>query len=112
MPSTPVAFTVFNRPEITRRTSLIVVSLGSGAGGDVDYLFMEDICGDVKNPPRHARAFGNLRKIREELRAERIRALSAFRDAATGGLFPSDAETPGINEREYEGFLSRLEREG
>ena len=40
--------------EISRRTALITVSLGSGPGGDVDYLFMEDICGDSANPPRHA----------------------------------------------------------
>lgn len=52
--------------EITKRTSLIVVSLGAGARGDVDYLFTDDICGDTKDPSRHARAFGDLARIRAE----------------------------------------------
>ena len=38
--------------EISRRSGLITVSLGAGSGGDVDYLFMEDICGDTENPPQ------------------------------------------------------------
>lgn len=98
--------------EITKRTSLIVVSLGSGSGGDVDYLFMEDICGETANPPKHARAFGDLRKIRDALREERIRALTAFQEAATTGAFPSEPETPAMSEGEYEGFLNRIERDG
>ena len=97
--------------EITKRTSLIVVSLGSGAGGDVDYLFMEDICGDTETPPRHAREFGNLRKIRAELKDERVRALSAFREAAEAEQFPSEAETPSIEDAEFDRFMERVARE-
>ena len=36
---------------ISERSGLITVSLGSGTGADVMYLFMEDICGDSDNPP-------------------------------------------------------------
>ena len=46
--------------EISKRTSIVTVSLGSGQGGDIDYLFMEDIVGDTIHPPRHERAFGRL----------------------------------------------------
>lgn len=42
---------------ISERSGLVTVSLGSGPGADVTYLFMEDICGESENPPRHARAF-------------------------------------------------------
>ena len=46
---------------ITRATTLIVTwSLGSGPGGDVIYLFQNDICGEQLHRPRHARSFGDL----------------------------------------------------
>ena len=98
--------------EISRRSGLITVSLGSGDGGDVNYLFMEDICGDGDNPPRHARAYADLAGLRRRIREERVRALRAFREDALGGGFPGDAETVDIDPREMEGFLDRLEREG
>ena len=96
--------------EISKRTGIITVSLGAGSGGDVDYLFMEDICGDTENPPRHARAFGNLSRLRQLLRAERVAALKSFRNAAHSGSFPSEAETPSIDEAELESFLNGLEK--
>ena len=37
--------------EISKRTDIVTVSLGSGKNADVMYLFMEDICGDTENPP-------------------------------------------------------------
>ncbi len=98
--------------EISARTGIITVSLGSGGGADVDYLFMEDICGDVEKPPRHARAFGNMRGLRQQLHAERIGALKAFRGAAENGEFPGDAETAGIPEDELDRFRERLESSG
>ena len=42
------------------------------------YLFMEDICGDTENPPRHSKAYGNLLKLRNEIKVERIKALKTF----------------------------------
>ena len=98
--------------EISRRSGLITVSLGSGDGGDVNYLFMEDICGDGDDPPRHARAYADLAGLRRRIREERVRALRAFREDALCGGFPGDAETVDIDPREMEGFLDRLDREG
>ncbi len=97
--------------EISRRVSIITVSLGSGNGGDVDYLFMEDICGDTKTSPKHARAFGNLGNLREQIHRERVSALTRFREAASSGEFPGPAETARIDEREFESFLELLERD-
>ena len=54
--------------EISTRTGLITVSLGSGGGADVNYLFMNDICGESEERPRHARAFGNLHRLYEQIR--------------------------------------------
>ena len=96
--------------EISRRTGIITVSLGSGPGGDVDYLFMNDICGEQEYLPRHSRAFGNLYRLHEQVKAERIAAVAAFREAVERGSFPGDAETVAMDPREMEGFLEKLER--
>jgi 3-methyl-2-oxobutanoate hydroxymethyltransferase len=98
--------------EISRRTSLITSSLGSGSGGDVIYLFQNDICGEQPESPRHARAFGNIHTLQEQIRAERRKALLAFRTEAQTGTYPSENETAGMDGRELERFLSRLEAGG
>ena len=54
--------------EINKRSGLITVSLGSGMHADVAYLFMEDICGDSENTPRHGRSFGNIGALREKIK--------------------------------------------
>lgn len=96
--------------EIAKRTSIICVSLGSGSGGDVSFLFMNDLCGETENAPRHARAFGNLRAKYEELHQERIAALNAFKAASLEGDFPSAKETPGMSAAELDEFKNALEQ--
>ncbi len=98
--------------EISKRTSIITVSLGSGPGGDVDYMFMNDICGEQEYLPRHSRAFGDLHRLHEQIKAERIAAVRAFREAAQDGSFPGEAETVAMDTREMDGFLEKLERSG
>ena len=39
---------------ISQNCNLITISLGSGNNGDVNYLFMDDICGENKDLPKHA----------------------------------------------------------
>ena len=61
--------------EIDRCTSLVTVSLGSGADADVIFLFTSDICGDAGRRPRHARAWGRPGR-QASGRARRTRARS------------------------------------
>ncbi|CTQ63415.1 3-methyl-2-oxobutanoate hydroxymethyltransferase [Roseibium album] len=98
--------------EISRRTSLVTMSLGSGSGGDVIYLFQNDICGEQPERPRHARAFGDIHSLQEKIRAERRSALGAFRDAVHNGEFPSEAETATIGDADLEEFLERIPVKG
>ena len=94
---------------ISPRTGLITMSLGSGPGGDVMYLFQNDICGE--NPlPRHSRAFGNLAALADQMAAERRAALAAFRDASLDGSFPGPAENAKIPQDELDAFLTALEK--
>jgi 3-methyl-2-oxobutanoate hydroxymethyltransferase len=96
--------------EINRRTGLVTVSLGSGPDADVMFLFTSDICGESKRLPRHARAWGDLARLHEAVRQERIRALSGFRNAVGSGDFPKATETAGMAEVELEAFLKALGR--
>jgi len=90
---------------ISPKTSLITISLGSGGGGDVEYLFVEDICGDNPNPPRHGKAYGDIASLKEKVAQERIRSLKAFKDDVDAGGFPTSAQTVKMSEDEKEKML-------
>lgn len=94
--------------EINRRTGLVTVSLGSGRDADVIFLFTSDICGEAARLPRHARAWGRVGELQKAVRAERRRALAAFRAAVAAGGFPSENELAGIPESELAAFRTRL----
>ena len=96
--------------EIAKRTSLICVSLGSGRGGDVNFLFQNDLCGETANPPRHVQTFGNLAALHRQVHDARVAALSAFRDAVTTGAFPPDCVTPVMSEGEYDKLLNEIDK--
>jgi len=98
--------------EIHRRTGLVTVSLGSGPAADVLFLFTSDICGEEGRRPRHARAYGDLAALQQQMRSERVNALAAFRvDVAHGG-FPGAQEISEIDDREFAAFVSALEKNG
>ena len=94
--------------EISIRTGLITVSLGSGGGGDVIYLFMEDVCGENSTHPKHARTFGDIFKLKELIKQERISALKKFHYSSINGEFPSKEEIAKIEESEYDSFVEKL----
>ena len=87
---------------ITRATTLVTCSLGSGPGGDVIYLFQNDICGEQSHRPRHARAFGDLHGVRRA-------ALRSYRMAVEQSEFPGRSETVYAGDQivdELETFIS------
>ena len=66
--------------ELKKHTSLVLNSLGSGTGGDVMFLFFEDICGETNGikMPRHAKSWGNGKSIKDELNKERAKAIKGY----------------------------------
>ena len=90
--------------EIYKRTNLVISSLGSGTSGDIIYLFQNDICGEHKDIPRHARAFGNLEKLKSELFNQRIKALSKFKKSVSNKTFPNNNEIINMKKDELEQF--------
>jgi 3-methyl-2-oxobutanoate hydroxymethyltransferase len=98
--------------ELNRRTSLVTISLGSGAGADVIFLFTSDISGESDRTPRRARTWSDLSSLRRAIRDERIKALSGFRSAVASGAFPAASEIAGIADAELAPFRARLDASG
>ena len=98
--------------EINQRTSLITFSIGSGSGGDVTFLFSEDICGETQNPPRHAHAYGDVLRLQVQIRNERVDALSRFQNAVRDQTFPYSDVTNQMKSDEMQAFRDALAKSG
>ena len=94
---------------ISPRSKLVTHSIGAGSGGDVIFAFLVDICGESERPPRHARAFADLRAIRKRMADERRRALREYRSAVVDGSYPDAATTVSMLPGEREKLLEALE---
>jgi 3-methyl-2-oxobutanoate hydroxymethyltransferase len=95
--------------EISKRTSLIMLSMGAGAGADAQYLFAEDVLGYTRgHQPRHAKVYRNFRAEFARLQRERIAAFKEFRSDVETGAYPEAGHTVPIAESEFEEFLKGL----
>lgn len=94
---------------IRNHTNLVTYSIGSGSGGDVIFSFLMDICGDVENPPRHAKAWGNVLSLRQTIATEQKKAVNGFKSEVTAGSFPDPAHTVSMKPGEQEKFYEALE---
>jgi len=95
--------------EISNRTSMITISMGSGKKADVIYLFMEDICGETAKPPRHAKAYENLLKLKNQIEIKRIKALKAFKKDSMSGKFPGKKQSINMDSQQFDNFLKLLD---
>ena len=94
--------------EISKRTSMVTVSLGSGNGGDVNYLFMCDICGENEIAPRHAIKYGNLLSLHKKTQKERIQSLKKFNKEAKKNNFAKKKNIVSITKKELNEFLDLI----
>lgn len=75
--------------EITKRTSMLTISLGSGGGCDAQYLFSADLLGENRgHVPRHAKSYRNFAAERDRLQDERIAAYKEYIQDVQSGAFP------------------------
>ncbi len=76
--------------EISKRTTLLTSSIGAGSGGDIQFLFAEDILGNNPPPyPRHSKQYRNLYKMKQQMQAERVAGFREFVDDVREGHFPA-----------------------
>jgi 3-methyl-2-oxobutanoate hydroxymethyltransferase len=95
---------------ICERTSLFMISMGSGSGCDAQYLFSTDILGtNSGHMPRHAKRYRDLNAELEQIQAQRVAAFGEYHaDIASGG-FPTDAHVVPIAQEELDAFLTELD---
>lgn len=96
--------------ELSKRTSLVTISLGSGSGGDVQFLFAQDLLGDGKPPfPRHAKQYCDLYAVRQKMQEMRITAFREFAAEIRSGAFPSKEYEVDVCDEVVEGFVEALD---
>jgi 3-methyl-2-oxobutanoate hydroxymethyltransferase len=96
--------------EIARRTSLCMISMGSGTGGDAQYLFACDMLG--QNPghvPRHAKQYRDLQPALDRIQAERVAAFAEFRADVQEGRYPEAGHQVAADPDEVAQFRAQLE---
>lgn len=85
--------------EITNRTSMLTISLGSGGGCDAQYLFSADLLGENKGHiPRHAKTYRNFAAERDRLQEERVAAYREYIADVTTGAFPETGHVVSIDD--------------
>ncbi|MCX6971175.1 MAG: 3-methyl-2-oxobutanoate hydroxymethyltransferase [Verrucomicrobia bacterium] len=92
-----------------RLESLILISMGSGTGGTVQYLFANDVLGTNKgHVPRHAKVYGDIGAEEERVQKLRVEAFRALHEDVLSGGYPASEHLLKMNDDEFGGFLSRL----
>jgi len=95
--------------EISKRTSLLMLSMGAGSGGDAQYLFAEDVLGYTRgHRPRHAKVYRNFRAEFDRLQQERIAAFKEFGADVDTGVYPAQEHTVPIADAEFAAFMAQL----
>jgi 3-methyl-2-oxobutanoate hydroxymethyltransferase len=76
--------------EVSKHTSLFLVSMGGGAGGDCQYLFACDVLGTNRgHMPRHSKKYVDLAKEFDRIQELRIKAFKSFVKDVQKGAYPS-----------------------
>ncbi|MBV9286692.1 MAG: 3-methyl-2-oxobutanoate hydroxymethyltransferase [Hyphomicrobiales bacterium] len=95
---------------ISRRTSLFMISMGSGSGCDAQYLFADDVLGQNRgHVPRHARAYRNFAAEYDRLQRERTAAFSEFVADVERKAFPEAKHLVRMDPAELKKFLQSLD---
>src|SRR5438128_2173362 len=87
---------------LSKKTSLFIMSLGSGSGCDSQFLFSDDILGDYdERIPRHAKAYRNFLKEQKRLQQERIAAFKEYAADVKSGRCPTARHLVRMEEAEF-----------
>ena len=94
---------------LSRNTTLILMSLGSGSGCDTQFLFSDDLLGEYdERLPRHAKAYRNFLAEYRRLQEERIAAFREYVADVQSGSFPEPRHLVEMDEAEFEAFRDSL----
>jgi 3-methyl-2-oxobutanoate hydroxymethyltransferase len=97
--------------ELSKRTSLLVWSMGAGAGCDAQYLFSNDVLGYTEGHiPRHSKVYRNFRAEYDRLQLERISAFKEFVNDVDTGVFPETSHLVHMDDDELDRFFEGLDK--
>ena len=94
---------------ISKRTSLIMLSMGAGTGCDAQYLFAEDILGTNRgHMPRHSKVYRNFAAEYDRLQAERIAAFKEFIADVNSLAYPEEKHIVRMDPSELASFTEKI----
>jgi 3-methyl-2-oxobutanoate hydroxymethyltransferase len=97
---------------LCKKTSMLLMSLGSGSGCDTQFLFSDDILSDYdERIPRHAKAYRNFLKEYKRLQNERIAAFTEYADDVKSGRFPDASNLVAMDETMFKQAIEAIEGE-
>eukprot|EP01046_Picozoa_sp_COSAG06_P015260 COSAG06_NODE_970_length_11275_cov_4.727183_12_plen_360_part_00 len=90
--------------EITKRTKLLVFSMGSGPDGDGQFIFAEDLLGtNSGHYPRHAITYSNMYE-------DAVKSFKQYVDDVVSGAYPAKKHSilKSLPEEEFAGFMDLI----
>ncbi len=91
--------------EITKLTSMLTISIGSGNAADAQFLFAEDILGQNQiQLPRHAKKYRDFNKLLHKMQKERISAFKEFHVDVRTKKFPLKKHSVYAEQKELDKF--------
>jgi len=95
--------------EITKRVSILTISLGSGPDCDVTYLFSADLLGENRGHiPRHAKVYRNFAAERDRLQLERIATYKEYITDIANKDYPASKQEISIDIDEFDKFIEAI----
>ena len=96
---------------LCQKTSMLLMSLGSGSGCDSQFLFSDDLLGDYNERiPRHAKAYRNFLREYQRLQEERIAAFKEYAQDVKSGQFPEPKNLVSMEEAALAEAIEAIER--
>jgi 3-methyl-2-oxobutanoate hydroxymethyltransferase len=100
-------------PEVTAaisaRSSLFMVSMGGGKGGDCQYLFACDVLGtNTGHVPRHSKQYANLAREFQRIQEIRVSAFKEWAGEVRSGAWPDAPCIVNAPKAEMEAFAEQL----
>ena len=95
---------------ISKRTSLVLWSMGAGTGCDAQYLFACDILGTNRgHMPRHSKVYRNFAAEYDRLQQERIAAFKEYVADVESGAYPEEKHIVRMDLAELDAFMKRID---
>ena len=97
--------------EMSKRTKLLLWSMGSGPGCDAQYLFAEDVLGANRgHMPRHSEVYRNFAAEFDKLQRERVKAFSEYIADVESGAYPAESHVVRMPSAELLAFGAGLKQ--